>query len=258
VKLVLNADDFGLSPDTVRATVDCFSTGSLTSATIMPTAPASAAAIDFARQHPEYSFGVHLTFVGDDHQRPVSRPTSVPTLVDRHGTLRRTNAVRVRALLGRLSIEEIESEILAQVDRVRSDGVKLTHVDSHCHLHKFAPFRQALERALPQLGICRVRNAQDIYLRRRLASPTFWLGARWRRALALKFTTTDHFYMPAGDSDASWDELLGRPLLGSTLEIGVHPGYEESWRSFERQAIQAFAREAVARGHQLVGWRDVA
>ena len=51
-------------------------------------------------------------------------------------------------------------------------GVPVSHVDSHRHLHKYGPFAGALRRVLPGLGIERVRNVQDVYLRRRLLSPT--------------------------------------------------------------------------------------
>ena len=42
MRLVLNADDFGYSDDTVEATIECFACGALTSATIMPAMPAAA------------------------------------------------------------------------------------------------------------------------------------------------------------------------------------------------------------------------
>ena len=49
VRIVVNADDFGASAETVAATIQCFEHGALTSATIMPTMPAADEALAFAR-----------------------------------------------------------------------------------------------------------------------------------------------------------------------------------------------------------------
>jgi predicted glycoside hydrolase/deacetylase ChbG (UPF0249 family) len=257
MRIVLNADDFGYSKETVRATIECIDAGSVTSATIMPSMPATDEAVDFALGRPEISFGVHLTFVGDDQERPIADPAGVPSLVGVDGRLRRTNLVRLQGMLGRLPVDELEREIVAQVEAVRAHGVPVSHVDSHRHLHKYGPFRRALRRALPRLGIARVRNVQDVYLRRPLVSPTVWLGRRWRRELMAGFMTTDHFYMPATTGDTAWNELLYRLPLGDTLEVGVHPGYEEEWRASERRASHEFARAATEQGHALVSWREV-
>ena len=59
-KLVINADDFGLSDHTVEYTIKGFECGALTSATIMAGLPATAKAVEFAKAHPQFSFGVHF------------------------------------------------------------------------------------------------------------------------------------------------------------------------------------------------------
>src|SRR5262245_10765535 len=86
-RVILNADDFGYSEDTVAATIACFERGSLTSATIMPRMPATAGAIAYARANPRFSFGAHLTWVGDGGglERPVLDPGRLPGLVDAQG-----------------------------------------------------------------------------------------------------------------------------------------------------------------------------
>ena len=81
MRILTNADDFGYDSDTVSATVECFSLGALTSATIMPKMPATEQAIAFAIKHPQYSFGLHLTFVCDTVEAPLSPPHKVPALI---------------------------------------------------------------------------------------------------------------------------------------------------------------------------------
>jgi predicted glycoside hydrolase/deacetylase ChbG (UPF0249 family) len=260
MRIVLNADDFGFSADTVRATIECFESGWLTSASLMPGMPATAEALVFAAAHPEFSFGVHLTFVGDGAERSTAPPDEVPALVDAEGRFPPTNTVRLRALAGRLPEYQIQREVEAQVRAITDLGVAVSHVDSHRHLHKYGPFRAALARVLPRLGIERVRNVQDVYIRRPLSSPTFWLGARWRRRLMLQFTTTTHFYMATSARDDDWTPLLEQLRTvppDATLEVGAHPGYEQEWRSSERIALSTFAAAAVDAGHALVPWTEV-
>ncbi len=256
VKIILNADDFGLSSDTVETTIACLESGLLTSATIMAGAPATDEALHYACAHPEFSFGVHLQFVGDGTQRPLSNPRLVPGLVDEHGHLLPTNVVRRKALLRRVSPEEIETETIAQVEYVRSHGVPVTHVDSHRHLHKFPQIRAGLERALPKLEVERVRNVQDVFLRRPLRNPTALRAPAWRRALMRRFATTEHFYMPTTTSDRGWDELATRVPRGESIEIGLHPGTDEEWRRNETLALRAFV-EQVRSDHDLVSWRSI-
>ncbi len=258
MKLVLNADDFGFDDDTVDATIACFGRGELTSATIMAGMPASERAVKWALEHPEHSYGLHLQLVGDGSERPLSAPGDVPALVTTDGTFPGTTSVRVRALLGRLPVDQLEHEIERQILWLRERGLSVSHVDSHRHLHKFRPVRAALQRVLPRLGIHRVRTVQDVYLRRPPASPTYWLGSRWKTRADGPFASTDHFYMPASAGDTDWRALLGRlpHLTGDTLEIGVHPGNTEEWRAVERDALGAFVGEARP-VHEFVSWHAV-
>jgi predicted glycoside hydrolase/deacetylase ChbG (UPF0249 family) len=254
---VLNADDFGFSADTVAATIACFEAGHLSSATIMAGMPATAAAVEFASAHSEFSFGAHLVFVGDGEERPLSAPDLVPHLVDEAGRLLPTRTVRLRALRGSIPVREIELEAAAQLEHLRGLGVRLSHVDSHRHLHKFAVFRRALGRALHDFGIDRVRNAQDIYLRRPSRSPTVWVGPIWRRALMRTFVTTEHFYMPTSAGDHEWHRLAARLPAGASLEVGVHPGYADAWRDAERSSLRPFVEAVTGGGHSLVRWDEI-
>lgn len=262
MRIILNADDFGSANDTVQATIACFEAGALTSASLMARMPASAQALSYAASHKEHSFGVHLTFVSDGVERPLCDPAEVPALLQADGQFMPSNRARVLGMLRRLPVAQIAREMTAQLAFVRDHGVAISHVDSHGHTHKFASFRAALREVLPRFGVRRVRTVQDLYLRPPLKSPTYWLGGYWRRALlwGSGYATTDHFYMPTSAGDGDWTEaLLARvgALPGATLEVGVHPGTEEPWRDRERAAILRFAAAARARGHSLIGWREL-
>lgn len=255
-RMIINADDFGLDAETVRATISCFEEGALTSASIMPNMPATREAVDFALAHPELSFGVHLTFVGTGMERPVSEPGDIPALVDRSGCFLPSPLVRAKAMLGLVPVAQIEREVTAQLSRLREMGLQMSHVDSHCHLHKFGPFLRALEQVLPRFGLVRVRTGQDLYLTRRYQSPTYWYGGVWARRIRQRFRTTDHFFMASDVEEARRIEHLV-PMIGSgTVEVGGHPG-ASGWRRAEALALRKLAARAAEEGHELIGWSQL-
>jgi predicted glycoside hydrolase/deacetylase ChbG (UPF0249 family) len=257
LRLIVTADDFGLSDETVEATIECFEAGALTSASIMPGMPATEAALAYARERPALDVGVHLTFTADSGLAPFAGSEQVPCLVGADGRFLSARSLRARALARRLEPAQIAREIEAQVDVVTTAGVEVSHVDSHRHVHKFAPFRTALASVLPKLGIRRVRAVQDVYVTRPLRSPTYWSRRRWRSRIRDEFETTDHFFM-AAVGDPPWaPALLGRlDSLGGSLEIGVHPGSEEPWRARDRAAVLELA-QALGDGVERVDWRTL-
>ncbi len=255
-RVIVNADDFGYDADSTRATIESFEAGALTSASIMPNMPGTAEAVSYAVVHPEHSYGVHLTFVGEGPERPISDPAEVPALVAPEGHFLPSQQVRLRAMRGRVPVDQIEHEMTRQIARLRDMGLSISHVDSHCHLHKFGPFLHALERVLPRFGIRRVRTAQDTYITKHYGSPTYWYGRVWQRRIRQRFQTTEHFFMATDVADAeSIDALL--PLVrGSTMEVGGHPG-STGWRRAEGIALRRFASTATEAGHLLIRWSDI-
>jgi predicted glycoside hydrolase/deacetylase ChbG (UPF0249 family) len=259
LEIIVNADDFGHSADTANATIACFEAGALTSATIMPNMPCTKYAAEYARHNPQFSFGIHLTLVSDTIEAPVLDPSALPTLTRLDGRFHASNRVRFDSVLGRLPVEQIADEITAQITSLRDQDVPISHVDSHGHLHKFKPFREALQRVLPHFGINRVRNVQSVYVRKPLLSPTYWLGGFWRTAIEEKFVTTDRFYMPASaDDGALWSESLFTLLpTQGTLEVGIHPGFQQEWRRREYNAAHIFAKKIEALGHRMITWNEL-
>lgn len=226
--------------------------------------PAAIRACEYAKSRREdagVSFGVHLMWVGDGVERPLSDPTSIPSLIDPEyggGLLINSQRARLLALRGRLDEAHIERETIAQITFALDHGVRISHVDSHGHMHKFGQFRRAIARVLPRFGITKVRSVQDVYLRRPLKSPNFWLGPLWRRGIRAAFTTTDHVYLPRSAEDEGWTGALLDRLarVGGVTEVGLHPGREEAWRISEKKGAVELARLSRERAVSLVTWRD--
>lgn len=263
MRLILHADDFGMSEDMYSATVECFENGVLTSATLMPLMPYSGAAIQYAKSHPEFSFGAHLTFARNTVEQPVSDPSTIPHLVDADGNFMNSNLIRIKALCHQIPSSEIEREVKAQLGYFCDHGLALSHVDSHGHMHKLGPFPDAIARVLPHFGISRIRAVQNIYVRKPLGSPTFWLGHYWGRSIRQKFKTTKFFFMPrAGEglgwisNDSTWFDGLVRKCQGETVEAGFHPGFI-GWNDIERRALIGFAELAKRYSIETITWGDI-
>ena len=257
MRIIANADDFGLSEETVKATIEGFESGALTSATIMVNMPGTSRALEYARAHPEYSFGVHLIYCTDEDERPLSPLDKIGDLVTEDGAFLDSDSVRKKALLGRIDANQIALETKAQLAVLPEAGVPISHVDSHGHLHKFPLFQKALRPVLGKLGIRRIRSIQNLFLKTPLKKPTYWLGKLWRRRIEAHFLTTDLFYMPASSFDTAWSDAVLQQLKGDkVLEVGVHPRYEGVLAP-ELADIKEFAAIARDAGHQFVTWREV-
>ncbi len=289
LRVIINADDFGYCHDSVEATIDCFRHGAASSATIMAFRPGTEAAAEFARAHPHFSFGVHLAFCADGVSEPSlaieagrngrasasendgragagpgpaairgSDPqVELDALVNERGELGSSNALRLRGLLNRLDVADLCRSIRSQIERVQSLGVPISHVDSHGHLHKYAPFRRALARVLPRFGINRVRTVQNVYLTRHWHSLTWWLGQAWAGAINRAFITTEYLFLPSSTGERRWVQPLLERVTRGTLEVGLHPGREQSWRRQELTDAHALAETLHHRGIPLVNWTQV-
>jgi predicted glycoside hydrolase/deacetylase ChbG (UPF0249 family) len=220
----------------VDATIECFERGVLSSATIMPNMPAFERAAAFAREHPEFSYGLHLCLTDE---RPVSAPAAIPSLIAPDGRFWRTPEFFRRALTGRIAACDIRREMLAQLVRMKETGIIVHHIDAHGHTHKAAVVPYALRRVLAESGIATVRRTQNLFYRRpRLSRWCFnLLTNTFIRFLG---RTTDHFLMVAGTLDGDdtrwWEHCVARLPQGVT-EIGVHPGWDEPWRRLDTMPL---------------------
>lgn len=264
MQIILHADDFGYNKDTVKATIECFEKGALTSATIMATMESTKEAITFAKHHPQFSFGLHLTFV--DGLRPLCFPNKIKSLVDKNGMFLPSNKIRLKSLLHLINRRSVVEETKRQINVVHEAGIPVSHIDSHGHIHKFPIFQDAIAEAIEFFGIKKVRKGQDIYLnplnndsiKRKIINA---LNIQMDQGLIKKFISTDHFFMPANTMDINWSKKLLNIASSidtqSTLEVGVHPGNHENWRKQEYKDILVFASAIKETNHELINWHNI-
>ena len=262
MKIILHADDFGFTDDTVDATIKCFEEGILSSASIMVNCASSQKAIEYARTHPQFSFGLHLTYV--DGLIPAVNPTLLSSLVDDNGKFLGSNEVRKSALFFKLNVNLILLETESQINLLSSGGVAISHLDSHGHLHKFPSFLLALSRLAKGQKQIKVRRVQNVFMQphTNAYSPKVIVNSILASYIVKNFRTTDYFYMPANSFDTKWANNILRQMdrmpTDSVIEIGVHPGYLESWRKDEYRDIRDFVELLYKQGkHQIVNWNYI-
>ena len=131
--LIINADDFGRSHASNEATLHALTDGVVSSTTLMVPCPWALHAMQMLSQHPDLSFGVHLTAVCDvSHYRcgPLTSRDKVPSLVDETGFFYMEE--RIPQWLAQVKLSELEVEFRAQIEAVLVASLKPTHLDWHC------------------------------------------------------------------------------------------------------------------------------
>ena len=156
-RLILNADDFGLTAGINRAIAELHRAGALTSATLMATGPAFDDAVAVARANPTLGVGCHITLLDGI---PVAHPQSIPSLLGGDGKTLRTSIVDfTQALLrGDIREDDIEREALAQVQKLQRAGIDVTHLDTHKHTHLFPTVARPLLHLAERCNIGAIRN----------------------------------------------------------------------------------------------------
>src|SRR6478672_13777656 len=143
-RLIVNADDFGLTSGVNRGIVEAHSRGIVTSASLVS-------------QVPHLSVGCHVVLVDGV---PTTQPAAVSCLLaNGSGNFRQSlMQFAAKAVSGRLDSEEIEAEITAQIRKLQAAGIHVSHLDSHKHTHMFPAVFKPLLRAAQACGIWAVRN----------------------------------------------------------------------------------------------------
>jgi hopanoid biosynthesis associated protein HpnK len=240
-RLIINADDFGLTAGVNRAIIELHQAGVLTSTTLMARAAATGEAVEMARSTPSLGVGCHVVLVDGE---PVLPAQEIYTLADQ-GTGRfqpTLGAFLSRLLTGRIQAAEIEAETAAQIARLQAQGASLTHIDTHKHVHMFPAVLRPVLRAARAAGIRAVRNPFEPAWSLRTTKGAPWirraevtllrrLEPAFRKIVAEEgFTTTDGALgvLATGTLDAAAVTSLLRRLPAGTWELVTHPGYNDA------------------------------
>ena len=248
-RLIINADDFGLTSGVNRAIVEAHERGVVTSATLMANGRAFDEAVTLARSRTRLGVGCHIVLVDGT---PMLDTTQIRSLLDSDGGGKAAGNSRFRegigkfaalALLGRLDADEIEAEATAQIGKLQSSGIAVTHLDSHKHTHMFPQVFKPLLRAARACGVRAVRNPFERIRGSQLAArPSLW--RRWIEAGILRSVANQFraavrqagMITPDGSfaivATGALDERLLRKMVENipdgVWELVCHPGYNDA------------------------------
>jgi predicted glycoside hydrolase/deacetylase ChbG (UPF0249 family) len=184
---------------------------------------------------------------------------------------------------------EIESEVCAQIRRIQSAGIEVSHVDTHKHTHLFPKVLRPILRAAGECGVCCVRNPFGPRLPLR-SSQLLGRPGLWTRALQVlvlstfagkfgKLVEREGFRTPngtlgvvvTGALDENLFLAIARSIPEGTWEFVCHPGYNDDdlgaahTRLRESREVELrvltlpAAREVLQKeGIELISYRDLA
>jgi predicted glycoside hydrolase/deacetylase ChbG (UPF0249 family) len=222
-QLVVNADDFGFTPDVNSGIVKAHREGILTATTLMANGDAFDDAVRLARETPSLDIGCHLVLIGGQ------------SLLD--GSPFPATAAQ---LVGALALRKVRvyDELAAQIRKIIGAGIRPTHLDTHKHTHLMPTVLNAVARLSEEFGIGWVRRPFDFPLgtlragvprgKRVTSQGLGLLRERFRRVLTRHgCRTTDHFtgFQITGRFGTSELATLMALIPEGSTELMVHPGH---------------------------------
>jgi predicted glycoside hydrolase/deacetylase ChbG (UPF0249 family) len=146
--LIVTADDLGLHPGMNEGAIRAHREGIVTACSIVANGAALDDAISRLRDTPTLEAGVHLTLVEERPLTKIRFPKKYTSFVPLY-------------LSRAISLDAIERELRAQIERVLATGLRVTHLNGHQHLHLLPRIFGVVRRLASEYGIGYVRIVDD-------------------------------------------------------------------------------------------------
>jgi chitin disaccharide deacetylase len=238
--LIVTADELGLSSKRNQGIVDAHTKGIVTSASMLAYGPAFREAVKIAKALPKLDIGLHLNL---SEGEPLV--LGHKTLVNKEGVFWGRQEARNRAREGKFDLREVEREAEAQIETLKTAGIKISNLSSVDHLHIRGNLAMSLALACKKHGIRCFRCPAD-----KIRPPSLQLDADRLAAVqeyhqsALnavgtyaqqRMRSTENFGGAAITGHVTPDLLLEtmRSLPVGLTELMVHPGLKAAASGFE-------------------------
>lgn len=246
-RLIVNADDFGLTEGVNRAILEGHQGGMITNASLLSNGAAFDSAAEAGVRIETLGVGVHLNLTDG---RPTCDPARVRSLLGSGDVFPGSPGVLARRVMRRETrLEEVESEWRSQIEKIVSAGVRVSHLDSHKHIHLLPPLFGVVIKLAREFHISCVRCPVEPLTSGLGPFPPSrgnWPGATKQFMLARALSTLaawqrkklkgaglcwpEHFFglSQTGFLDARNLGQILRDLPDGTSEMICHPGYADS------------------------------
>ncbi len=238
-RLIINADDFGLTSGVNRGVLESHQHGVVTSSTLMACGARFEEAAALAMQAPTLSVGCHAVLVDGS---PVLRGAQVSSLAVTSSPPRfRESLISFAGLaaIGVLDEKQIEKEVTAQIRKLQAAGIAVSHLDSHKHTHMFPVVLRGMLRAAQNCGVRAIRNPFEPLVFARVGSWKRQFQLRMLQSYRARFrneldkagmVTPDGcigIAATGGLTPEAFQSLIER-LPQGTWEFVSHPGYNDA------------------------------
>jgi hopanoid biosynthesis associated protein HpnK len=276
--LIVNADDFGLSPEVNAGVIRAHRDGILGCASLMVAEPAAKSAAELARQNPELDVGLHAVVC---RGRSILDASQLRGAVDTSGRfLENPVLAGMRYFFDRSMRTKMTDELRAQVERHLELVGYLNHIDGHLNFHVHPLFADilidlAVEYKVPCIRLPRESVTTTLRLRRnnipsKLTESVIFriLSRRTRRMMTERgLRSTDALFGLHQSGHLDEDYIVGviEQLRDGTTELYFHPAADvggippNAAAQLEVEILTSpRVRDAIARnGIELITFADL-
>lgn len=128
-RIIINADDFGLTKKVSDAIIDVYKKGNLSSTTLMVNMSGTDYAIQQAKENPELGIGLHFNITEGKSMLGNS------SLTDNNGAFFGKIPLNKKVSLNKFNLIDVKNELIAQFEFLFKNGINISHIDSHQHIH---------------------------------------------------------------------------------------------------------------------------
>lgn len=253
VRVIVNADDFGYSTMINQRIVDLVGRGCVTSATLLANAPAVEDAVSRISRVQKCSLGVHLNLTEFEPLTPCKNRADLAECLNAQGAFCGEEALR-RIRVNSVLRKAILNELSLQVEKILSLGVKVTHFDSHNHIHTIPGMFLVLKQLQKRFNIRKVRTTWNIYTPDVMPSRITRFKKRlWHLALRRFYSTktTDGF----GSFRMFFEQARNGCLKHELIEVEVHPGHQTY--DFEAQLLEGGWQNVIPCKVRQISYEDI-
>lgn len=269
-RLIINADDFGLSRDVNAAVIHAHTEGVLTTASLMVNEAGFDEAVELARSNPRLGVGLHLSLVCGHSALP---HRDIPNLVNAQKRFPDCPvSAGMKFFFNPRCREQLEREVAAQFERFHATGLPLDHINGHLHFHLHPTVFSIVMRNACRWNVRHVRLTRD----------PFWLNAKLARgrwgyrishaaiftALALRagrtlaragiaHTSNVYGLLQHGLVDESFVYKLVERLPAGDSELYSHPSLTQFKHELDALLSARVKAIIAARGIELIRYQDL-